>query len=120
MCRVVAHLLGELVVGQSLIWESDPRLARDAIRREPPDLLVTDIGMPDGGGAPLVRAVREGERASGRRAAILVITGDLTWSARREMLEAGADDLLSKPFTPADLVLAARRLLELHSGDPFG
>ena len=80
------------------------------LRNAPPDLMVLDLGLPDGDGAELVRAVR-------RQSALPIVVA----SARQEqagkiaLLDAGADDYLVKPFSIGEL-LARIRVALRHRG----
>ena len=84
-----------------------PRGARvDAA--DPPALVVLDLMIPEIDGLDIL--VRT--RAGGSRVPILVLSARGLTSDRIAGLEAGADDYLPKPFSPAELVLRVRRLLE--------
>jgi two-component system KDP operon response regulator KdpE len=80
------------------------------LKNAPPDLMVLDLGLPDGDGAELVRAVR-------RQSALPIVVA----SARQEqagkiaLLDAGADDYLVKPFSIGEL-LARIRVALRHRG----
>ncbi len=80
--------------------------ARRALRSEF-DLLVLDLGLPDGDGLDLCRDLR----ASGRSLPILVLTARGEPEERVRGLEVGADDYLAKPFFSAELVARVRALL---------
>jgi len=70
------------------------------------DLLVLDLGLPDGSGQTLCRKLRR----DGFAAPILVLTAQSAVSSRVESLDAGADDYLSKPFALAELRARVRAL----------
>ena len=80
------------------------------LRHAPPDVIVLDLGLPDGDGAELVREVR-------RTSALPIVVA----SARHEqagkiaLLDAGADDYLVKPFSVGEL-LARIRVALRHRG----
>ena len=80
------------------------------LAHRPPDVIVLDLGLPDGDGAELVRAVR-------RQSALPIVVA----SARHEpagkiaLLDAGADDYLVKPFA-VDELLARIRVALRHRG----
>ncbi len=71
-------------------------------------LVVLDLMIPEVSGLDIL--VRT--RARGSRVPILVLSARGLTSDRIAGLEAGADDYLPKPFSPAELVLRVRRLLE--------
>ena len=82
-----------------------------------PDLVVTDIVMPDLEGIGAIRAIKQ----SPRPPKVIAISGAgrgrsqdyLTWARH-----LGADEVLAKPFRVADLVRAARRVTANHSPQP--
>ncbi len=75
------------------------RDARQAIRREPPDLCLVDLGLPDMDGLTLVRELWEDVRFG-----VIILTGRGGVSDRVLGLELGADDYIVKPFDPRELV----------------
>jgi DNA-binding response OmpR family regulator len=74
--------------------------ARTAIAERSPDLVVLDLGLPDGDGLDLCRELR----GAGSRAAVIVLTARGTLEARVLGFEVGADDYVSKPFELPELV----------------
>ena len=89
--------------------------ARQQMQRHPFDLLVLDVGLPDGSGLDLLRDVRHGQAAATLR--LRQATPVLMLSARGEELdrvlglELGADDYLAKPFSPRELAARIKALL---------
>lgn len=71
-----------------------------------PDVVVLDVGLPDGSGLELCR----GWRAAGRKTPILLLTAHGDVHQRVEGLDAGADDFLAKPFAVAELRARVRAL----------
>lgn len=71
-----------------------------------PDLVVLDLGLPDGSGEQLCRRIRE----TGDGPAILILTAENRVASRVRCLDAGADDYLSKPFAIAELRARVRAL----------
>ena len=71
------------------------------------DLLVTDLAMPRRGGLELVRAVREG----GAVLPVLVLTVRQEEREKVRLLDAGADDYVTKPFGTDELLARVRALL---------
>ncbi len=91
---------------------ADGDAALRTMASEPPALMVLDLMIPGVTGLDIIRRTR----ASGDRVPILVLSARGLTSDRIAGLEAGADDYLPKPFSPAELVLRVQRLLE-RSGD---
>jgi DNA-binding response OmpR family regulator len=92
--------------GHSLLTARSAREAREALAQNSVDLLVLDLGLPDGSGQELCRELRK----TGNVAPILVLTAQSAVSSRVECLDAGADDYLSKPFAVAELRARVRAL----------
>jgi DNA-binding response OmpR family regulator len=80
--------------------------ALDAIERAVFDVAVIDVGLPDGSGLDLCRAVRRG----GHDVPILLLTARNDVTDRVAGLDAGADDYLGKPFATAELLARLRAL----------
>ena len=81
--------------------------ALDSLRREKPDLVISDIGMPHEDGYVLIQKLRaaEGQNAQPRLPAI-ALTAYASAADRNEALAAGYDLHLEKPVTLVDLVRA--------------
>ncbi len=78
-------------------------LARDT----PYDLIVLDLGLPDGDGLDAIRSLRLAAVAT----PILIITARGSIDERVKGLDAGADDYLTKPFNNAELLARVRAVL---------
>lgn len=75
-----------------------------------PDVLVLDLGLPDGDGLELVRAVRKQHTLP-----ILIVSARHQEAQKIQLLDAGADDYLVKPFSVGEL-LARIRVALRHRG----
>jgi two-component system, OmpR family, KDP operon response regulator KdpE len=75
-----------------------------------PDVLVLDLGLPDGDGIELVHEVRKRHSLP-----ILVVSARHQESQKIQLLDAGADDYLTKPFSVGEL-LARIRVALRHRG----
>ena len=73
----------------------------------PYDLVILDLGLPDGSGTSFLRRLRHGKS----EVPVLVLTARSGIDAKVENFEAGADDYLTKPFALAELVIRVRALL---------
>src|SRR5438105_3032171 len=85
---------------------------RDALRaidQQPPDLVVLDVMLPHVDGLEICRAVRSTEKTAA--IPIIMLTARAEEADRIVGLELGADDYLSKPFSPGELVARVRALL---------
>jgi DNA-binding response OmpR family regulator len=78
-------------------------------RRERPRLFLLDIMIPGPNGLDLCRQIRRNELL--RNALIVFLTAKGTEAERVHGLESGADDYISKPFSPRELVARVRALL---------
>ncbi|MFZ5846007.1 MAG: response regulator transcription factor [Actinomycetota bacterium] len=71
------------------------------------DLVVLDLGLPDVDGTEVLRVAREGER----RTPVVVLTARSTVEDRISGLSLGADDYVTKPFSPTEVVLRVGAVL---------
>ncbi len=79
----------------------DGRAALDAVRREPPDLVLTDVLMPGLDGYGLVDAIRQDPALAG--IPVVLLSARAGEHATSTALGAGADDYLVKPFSVLEL-----------------
>jgi len=75
------------------------------------DLLLLDVGLPDGNGLDFCRTLRQNGDARLRALPVLMLTARGEEIDRVLGLEMGADDYLSKPFSPRELAARVRALL---------
>src|ERR1041385_7998102 len=88
---------------------SSGRDALNAVLKDPPELLILDLMLPQLDGLEICRAVRANEKTAAIPIIMLTARGDE--SDRIVGLEIGADDYIAKPFSPNELVARARALL---------
>src|SRR5688500_2101401 len=79
------------------------------IKREAPDLLVLDLMLPGLDGLEVCRAIRADANAAS--IPIIMLTAKAEESDRIVGLELGADDYITKPFSPNEVVARVRALL---------
>lgn len=88
----------------------DGQEALDAIRADPPDLVLLDVMMPRKTGLEVCQEVRAEARLQGVRILMLTAKGRDTDIAKG--LALGANAYVTKPFSTRDLVARVRSLLE--------
>jgi two-component system, NtrC family, response regulator PilR len=84
------------------------RQALETLRKNPIDLLVSDVKMPDMDGIELLRAARE----LAPDLAVVMMTAFATVDTAREAFKLGADDFIQKPFDIEELKLIVAKALE--------
>ena len=92
--------------GHSALEASSLATARVELARRDVDVVVLDIGLPDGSGIELCRELRR----TGVDVPLLMLTARSEIAQRVESLDAGADDFLGKPFAVAELRARVRAL----------
>lgn len=105
--------------GHRVVEADDGPTAVAALRRDRPALVVLDLMLPGIDGLSIIRDLRASMPSPAERPPILVLSARGLTSDRIEGLGVGADDYLAKPFSPAELALRIRRLLE-RAGGPTG
>ena len=103
--EVVARYLGE--AGHRVDLAADGRVALRAASEGRPDAVVLDLMLPEPGGLAVCRALRE----SPAPPAIVMLTALGEEDDRIRGLELGADDYVTKPFSPRELVLRVGSVL---------
>jgi two-component system alkaline phosphatase synthesis response regulator PhoP len=91
--------------GFGVLAAFDGRSALAAVRSERPDLIVLDLGLPDLDGLDVTRALRKETDVP-----IIMLTARADESDKLVGLELGADDYITKPFSPKELVARVRVL----------
>ena len=86
------------VVGASSAGE-----ALDLAARQPPDLVILDLGLPDMDGVDVIHGLRGWTDAP-----IVVLSGRTDSTTKVEALDAGADDYITKPFGVEELLARMR------------
>jgi DNA-binding response OmpR family regulator len=93
--------------GLGVITAGSVAQARNALERGAVDLLVLDITLPDGSGLDVLRSAS----LPSAHVPTIVLTGRGEEADRIVGLELGADDYVTKPFSPRELVARVRALL---------
>jgi two-component system phosphate regulon response regulator PhoB len=95
--------------GFSPLFAQDGTRALAAVRSERPDLVVLDLMLPEIDGLEVCKLLRRDPATA--RIPIIMLTARAAEMDRVVGLELGADDYVTKPFSPRELVLRIRKLL---------
>ena len=102
--------------GYQVFVAYDGETALHTLRRERPDLVVLDLMLPDRDGWDVTRVMR-GD-ASLASTPIIMLTARVEHHDRIVGLELGADDYVTKPFHPGELMARIRAVLRRAQGGP--
>lgn len=100
--------------GFQVLAAYDGQTALHILRRDRPDLMVLDLMLPDRDGWDLTRMVRQSEDLA--CLPIIMLTARVEATDRIVGLELGADDYVTKPFNPRELVARVRAVLRRSTG----
>jgi two-component system alkaline phosphatase synthesis response regulator PhoP len=92
--------------GYSVLTATDGRTALECARRQHPDLIVLDLLLPEVDGLNVCQILREESHVP-----IIMLTARSSDEDKLLGLELGADDYLTKPFSPRELVARVRAVL---------
>jgi DNA-binding response OmpR family regulator len=112
----IARLVGAYLVqaGFQVATAYDGAAALRAVHAERPDLLVLDLMLPDQDGIEIARALRADPPTASLP--IIMLTARVDDTERIVGLELGADDYITKPFNPRELVARVRAVLRRSAG----
>jgi len=114
--RLVSYNIGQ--AGFDVMTASTGRKALDIVRKQPPDLIILDVMLPDVDGMEVCRTLRQ--QYPGRRIPIIMLTARGEEIDRVVGFELGADDYVAKPFSPRELVLRVKSILRRSGGEQPG
>ena len=94
------ELVSELLKkrGHAVVGVSDGRQAIEALAREQFDAVLMDEQMPVMDGLEATRAIRQGEKSTGKHQVIVALTGNVTDEDKEQRVKAGMDGFVPKPF----------------------
>ena len=92
--------------GFAILTAGDGKTALAAARADKPDLIVLDLGLPEMDGLDVARALRKDSNVP-----IIMLTARGEETDKLIGLELGADDYITKPFSPKELVARVRAVL---------
>jgi DNA-binding response OmpR family regulator len=96
-------------LGHDIVAVSDGAAAIDACQQQRPDLAVLDVMMPGMSGLDAVRAIRADPGLSGLP--VILLTARAQENDLETGFDSGADDYITKPFSPRELATRVQALL---------
>jgi signal transduction histidine kinase/CheY-like chemotaxis protein len=100
--RVALRILQK--AGHSVLAVGNGKQAVEAIEREPFDLVLMDVQMPEMDGLEATAVIRSSEKKTGRRLPLIAMTAHAMKGDRERCLEAGMDDYICKPIHASALL----------------
>src|SRR5271165_7001642 len=109
----IAALMSQLLSmrGYEVVTAGDAQQAEAEVRRQAPDLILSDVRMPGKSGYELCRDLKENPAT--RLIPFVLITGLTDSSEKLHGIEAGADDFLNKPVLAEELTARVKSLLRM-------
>src|SRR5580700_4895206 len=96
--------------GYHVTWAQTIGSARERVKSENFDLIILDLGLPDGSGFDFAREVKKA-----RKAPFIFMTANATAPNRLEGFEIGAEEFIPKPFHLREMFLRIKHVLENHA-----
>lgn len=114
----IADLIGFNLqrAGYEVMKAHDGIEGTEAAKRERPDLIVLDLMLPGRDGYGVFRELKRDPRTVG--IPVIMLTARAQTDDRIQGLEAGADDYLTKPFSPKELMLRVQAILKRSDAPP--
>ena len=108
MLKTIEHRLKK--DGHTVILAADGREALKELEVSSPDLIITDIMMPFSSGLEIVEAAK---KKAGKKIPVIVLSAMGQENVVLEAFQLGADDYITKPFSPNELSMRVKRYLSL-------
>ncbi len=109
MVGALGAILGQ--AGHRIVPAYDGHEALRRFRAEEPDLVLLDLAMPGMDGAAVCRQIREESETP-----VVVVSGEGDLGVTVELLDAGADDYIRKPFRGDELLARTRAVMRRRDG----
>ena len=108
MCNLVSHFLS---VDFDCCSASGAEEALELFGSAPlPDLVLLDLNMPGMGGEALLARMKSDERLKGIK--VIILSAETQSAVKARLINAGAEDFVSKPFNPEELRARIDRILQ--------
>lgn len=116
--ELIAELASEVLIdaGHACGWVTDAAAAWRCVQRKRPDILLLDQAMPGESGMTLLRRLRRSPQLYDLP--VIMFTAMNGAEDHAQAIYAGAQDFVSKPFDPVELVARVGRLLQLRGERP--
>ncbi|PLK23153.1 response regulator [Porphyrobacter sp. TH134] len=116
--ELIAELASELLIdaGHACGWVTSAAAAWQCVQRKRPDILLLDQSMPGESGMTLLRRLRRSPELYDLP--VMMFTAMSGEQDEVQAIYAGAQDFLSKPFDPVDLLARVSRLIKLRGSRP--
>ena len=116
--RQIVRLVGSYLeqAGFQVLTAYDGETALREARSSRPDLIVLDLMLPDRDGWEVTRSIRADASIEGTP--IIMLTARVDDTDKIVGLEVGADDYITKPFNPREVVARVRAVLRRSAGSP--
>ncbi len=116
--RDIADLVGFNLerAGYEVLKAHDGITGADIAINQRPDLVILDLMLPGKDGYGVFKELRRDSRS--RDIPVIMLTARAQTEDRIQGLEAGADDYLTKPFSPKELMLRVQAVLKRSDGPP--
>jgi len=113
ICELVSYNLSR--EGYRVLAERDGESGLERVFKSPPDLLILDLLLPKQSGLDILRSIRAEPRT--KTLPVLILSARGTEMDKLVGFERGADDYLTKPFSPKELVARVGAILRRTRGD---
>ena len=108
MCKLVSHFLS---TDFDCCSASGPEEALELLGSAPlPDLVLLDLNMPGMGGEALLNKMKADERYKGVK--VVIVSAETQSAVKARLINSGAEDFVSKPFNPEELLARINRILQ--------
>ena len=104
--------------GYTVVTATDGQQALDQIAASTPDLVVCDIMMPVVNGLEVVERLRQSGDETLERLPVILLSAKAQASEVQKGLDVGADDYITKPFDPLELIERVQALLQTSQSQP--
>lgn len=113
--KLIITLLGSLQPKAELLEAKDGSVAVELYKNRKPDLILMDIQMPKMDGLEATRTIRKLEQHSGSSTLIVALTAAALEEDRQKCLDAGMDEVLTKPLEINKLKLVLKKIKDYKS-----